>query len=268
MGKKIIALVLCITMLASLTLTGCSTDSADGQEVKIIRVAFNQNENHPQYKAMKELGEKFEKATNGRYKMTIYANGVLGEQGSMAEFIRTGALDMAIVPCSVPEGYDSDFAIVGAPYLYKDMDHLRRATETGVFTDLFKSTRKYNFEVLTIYTAGERNIYAAKPINSAEDHIVHPDVVVASTNFLDSLSAEDRKIFDQLVMESTDYEFDTFKDAVEKGREEAEAHGAIFVYPDTNEFREKCQPLLDSIANQSDMTKDIYNKVEALRNQD
>ena len=39
----------------------------------------------------------------------------------------------------------------------------------------------------------------------------------------------------------------------------------IFVYPDTNEFREKCQPLLDSIANQSDMTKDIYNKVEALR---
>ena len=32
MGKKIIALVLCITMLASLTLTGCSTDSADGQE--------------------------------------------------------------------------------------------------------------------------------------------------------------------------------------------------------------------------------------------
>ena len=169
MGKKIIALVLCITMLASLTLTGCSTDSADGQEVKIIRVAFNQNENHPQYKAMKELGEKFEKATNGRYKMTIYANGVLGEQGSMAEFIRTGALDMAIVPCSVPEGYDSDFAIVGAPYLYKDMDHLRRATETGVFTDLFKSTRKYNFEVLTIYTAGERNIYAAKPINSAED---------------------------------------------------------------------------------------------------
>ena len=169
MGKKLIALILCVTMLASLTLTGCSTNSADGQEVKIIRVAFNQNENHPQYKAMKELGEKFEQATNGRYKMNIYANGVLGEQGSMAEFIRTGALDMAIVPCSVPEGYDSDFAIVGAPYLYKDMDHLRRATETGVFTDLFKSTRKYNFEVLTIYTAGERNIYAAKPVNSADD---------------------------------------------------------------------------------------------------
>ena len=136
MGKKLMALLLCVCLMASFTLTGCGSKSADGQEVKVIRVAFNQNENHPQYKAMKELGEKFEKATNGRYKMTIYANGVLGEQGSMAEFIRTGALDMAIVPCSVPEGYDSNFAIVGAPYLYQDMDHLRRATESGVFTDL------------------------------------------------------------------------------------------------------------------------------------
>lgn len=63
MGKKLMALLLCVCLMASFTLTGCGSKSADGQEVKIIRVAFNQNENHPQYKAMKELGEKFEKAT-------------------------------------------------------------------------------------------------------------------------------------------------------------------------------------------------------------
>ena len=151
MGKKFIAVLMCMGILVCSALTGCSTKTtADGQEVKIIRVAFNQNEDHPQYKAMKELGDRFEKATNGRYKMVIYPNGVLGEQGSMAEFIRTGALDMAIVPCSVPEGYDADFAIVGAPYLYDDMDHLRRTTLSGAFDELFKSTRKFNFEVLTV----------------------------------------------------------------------------------------------------------------------
>ena len=99
MGKKFIALFLCMSLLVCSALTGCSINTtADGHEVKIIRVAFNQNEDHPQYKAMRELGDKFEEATNGRYKMVIYPNGVLGEQGSMAEFIRTGALDMAIVP--------------------------------------------------------------------------------------------------------------------------------------------------------------------------
>jgi len=334
MVKRITAIIICIVSIVSLV--GCNQAQATGNETKIIRVAFNQNEEHPQYKAMKELGEKFKEETGGRYEMVIYPNGVLGEQNSMAEFIRTGALEMAIVPCSVPEGYDSDFAIVGAPYLYQNMDHLRRATETGVFKELFHSTRKFNFEVLTVYTAGERNIYADKPINTPDDlkgmivrvndsstyldmvkymggvgttmsqsevytalqqgvidagenservytdfkhyevapyysytkHIVHPDVVLASTNFLDNMSEQDREIFDRLVLDSTNYEFDAFKKSVEQGKKDSEAHGAKFVYPDVDLFREKCMPLLESISGRSDVTKDIYNKVEALRQEE
>ena len=44
MGKKLMALLLCVCLMASFTLTGCGSKSADGQEVKVIRVAFNQNE--------------------------------------------------------------------------------------------------------------------------------------------------------------------------------------------------------------------------------
>ena len=165
MLKKMAIAVGVICLMGMLTACGRTSE----QKVTEIRVAFNQNENHPQYRAMKAFGEKFEKETNGRYHVTIYPNGVLGEQGAMAEFIRTGALQMAIVPCSVPEGYDADFAIVGAPYLYDIIDHLEKATLIGVFDDLFASTEKYKFRVLTVYTAGERNVYAKKPINSADD---------------------------------------------------------------------------------------------------
>ena len=326
--KRIASGIFCVLGL----LTGC-TSGNNSAEVTEIRVAFNQNENHPQYLAMKELGEKFEEATNGRYKMTIYPNGVLGEQGAMAEFIRTGALQMAIVPCTVPEGYDSDFAIVGAPYLYDDMEHLKRVAVGGVFDELFESTRKFKFEVLTVYTAGERNVYSKKPINSIEDlkgciirvndsptyinmvelmggtgavmsqadvytalqqgvidagenseqvyrdfkhyevapyyaytkHIVHPDVVIASTEFLDSMSKEDRKIFDELVKESTEYEFDAFAKSVEQARIDVEKEGAKFCYPDVEELRASCQPLLDRISSQSDTTKEIYEKVVSMR---
>lgn len=331
MLKKILAFACCIAMAG--LMTACSGQGADGQKVTEIRVAFNQNEQHPQYLAMKELGEKFEKATNGRYHMTIYPNGVLGEQGAMAEFIRTGALQMAIVPCSVPEGYDADFAIVGAPYLYDDINHLERATQGGAFDELFQSTDKYKFRVLTVYTAGERNVYAKKPINTADDlkgliirvndsptyvemaklmggngsvmaqsevytalqqgvidaaenselvyrdfkhyevapyyaytrHIVHPDVVIASTQFLNSLSDEDRAIFDQLVKESSESEFTMFKEAIEKAKQDITDAGTQFCYPDTEELRARCQPLLDRIANQSDVTKKIYDTVVSMR---
>lgn len=111
MLKKMAIAVGVICLMGMLTACGRTSE----QKVTEIRVAFNQNENHPQYRAMKAFGEKFEKETKGRYHVTIYPNGVLGEQGAMAEFIRTGALQMAIVPCSVPEGYDPDFAIVGTP---------------------------------------------------------------------------------------------------------------------------------------------------------
>lgn len=334
MKKRILALFICV--ITAVSMAGCSNStsaaSSDNQ-TKIIRVAFNQSEEHPQYKAMKELGEKFEEATNGAYKMTIYPNGVLGEQGSMAEFIRTGALDMAIVPCSVPEGYDSDFAIVGAPYLYDDMDHLRKSVRAGVFDDLFYSTRKYNFQVMTIYTAGERNIYAKKPIEKPEDlkgsivrvndsstyikmvelmggvgtvmsqaevytalqqgvidagenservytdfkhyevapyycytkHIVHPDVVLANIDFLDDMSEENRNIFLELIDESSETEFDLFKESVKQGKIDAEAHGAQFVESDAEAFRERCKPLLEEISSKSEVTKKIYDEIVSLR---
>ncbi len=76
----------------------------------------------------------------------------------MAEFIRTGALDMAIVPCSVPEGYDSDFAIVGAPYLYDDMDHLRRTTLSGAFDEL-SSQQESSILKFLLYIQQVREIF-------------------------------------------------------------------------------------------------------------
>ena len=61
MLKKIVECLSVIGFIAVIAILATSgTKTADGQEVTEIRVAFNQNEQHPQYLAMKELGEKFE----------------------------------------------------------------------------------------------------------------------------------------------------------------------------------------------------------------
>ena len=46
---------------------------------------------------------------------------------------------------------------------------MEKAVTGGVFDDLFESSRKYSFKVMTVYTAGERNVYTTKPVNSAAD---------------------------------------------------------------------------------------------------
>lgn len=329
--KKRLSLLMAI--LSIFIFAGCGASSADNKDVQIIRVAFNQNTEHPQYLAMKKLGEDFERETNGRYKMKIYSNGVLGSQTEVLEFIRTGALQMAIVPTSSPEGYSKDFAIVGAPYLYDNIDHMSRAVQAGVYDKLFKSANKFGFEPITIYTAGERNVYSKKPINNIEDlkgmiirvndsptyikmtelmggsgavmaqsevytalqqgvidagenselvfrdfkhyevspyysytkHIVHPDVAVASTEFLESLSEEDRDLLYKLVKDSAQYEFDTFKEKVAEAKKEIEEKGTQFCYPDSEKLREMVSPLTESIANQSELTREVYDAINELR---
>lgn len=165
-SKKCFAAGVSLMVLAALS--GCQ-NRADEEETTIIRVAFNQNEIHPEYISMVEFGEKFKEATNGRYEVQVYPNAIMGDQGPVTELVRTGALQMAIVPAAVPESYNRDFAIISAPYLYDNVDQMREAARTGVFDELFATTRKYNFEIVTLYTSGARHIYTDKPINKPED---------------------------------------------------------------------------------------------------
>ena len=317
---------------AAAGLSGCGLVAGPG-ETQIIRVAFNQSEEHPEYLAMTEFGEKFSEATDGRYQVQIYPNAIMGDQGPVTELVRTGALQMAMVPVSVPEGYNSDFAIVSAPYLYDNTAQLLEAGRRGVFDDLFATPNKFNFEVVSLFTSGVRGIYTDKAIMTPEDlkgykirvqdsdtyirmidlmggvgigmaqsevytatqqkvieggenservyadfkhyevapcfsytnHLVMADVVIANRDFLGDMSDADREVFYQLMEEAMEQEFALMDQSVEDGREEAAQKGAQYFYPDTEPFRERCLPLLEEIAGHSDMTREIYDQVTAIK---
>ena len=91
------------------------------------------------------------------------------------------------------------------------------------------------------------------------------DVVVVNEDFLNDMSKETRELFNQYMEESMVAEFDLWNDAVEEGKKTAEENGAQFYYPDLEPFKENCKPLLEKVANQSEMTKEIYQNVEALK---
>lgn len=86
MKKLHIAGVMLILMISLGLLSGCETTE---EKTQIIRVAFNQPESHPEYKALEDFGEKFKEATNGRYEVEFEewdkaieeANEILEEKG-------------------------------------------------------------------------------------------------------------------------------------------------------------------------------------------
>ena len=314
-------------------LTGCGMINEEEEKTQIILVAFNQPETHAEYIALADFGEKFEEATDGRYEVQIYPNAVLGDQGPVTEMIRTGALQLAVVPVSVPESYNEDFAIIAAPYLYDDLEQMETAAREGVFDSLFTTTDKFNFEIVSLYTSGARHIYTDKPVVTPEDlkgykirvqdsevyiqmmnmmggvgipmaqsevyaavqqhvieggensevvydnfkhyevspyfsytnHLVMTDVVIANKDFLDKMDPETRRIFDELIKESMEVEFAAWDVNIEQAKSTLEKQGVTFVESDAEAFRDRCAPLLESIAGRSDMTREVYDRIMEIK---
>lgn len=135
-----------------------------------IKISFNQTDTNPQYLGLVDFGKRFEAATDGRYKVNVFANELLGDQRTSLELVQNGAIQMAMVANPLVENYDANFRILGVPYTYKNLDHQEKVYTSDIFDDLFKETDKYGFKVLTVYTAGARSMYTKNaPIKTQAD---------------------------------------------------------------------------------------------------
>ncbi|MCW8345885.1 TRAP transporter substrate-binding protein [Vibrio sp. ZSDZ65] len=297
-----------------------------------IKAAFNQSDQHPQYRALHDFGEKLEAATDGRYTLEIYPNELLGDQRASLELVQNGAIQMAVVANPLVENYNSNFTVIGLPYVYSGYDHQEAVFASGALDDLFKETSRMGFEIVAAYTGGARSIYSKKgPVNNIADmkgmkirvmqsdtmiktlncmggqgvpmgqgevysaiqqgvldgaenseityydlkqyevagyysatrHLMVPDLVVASSYFLDSMSKEDRASFERLAKESTATQFELWKDQVSISKKAAEDIGAKFNEVDIAPFVEACKPLQEELLKTPEQ-KAIYSRITAL----
>jgi tripartite ATP-independent transporter DctP family solute receptor len=175
MKKRFLAAVLAGTMM--LSLVGCSGKSESGDngqssntvKTTTLKLAFNQSENHPQYKALSEMSDALYEATNGAYEIEISPNELLGSQKDAFELVQNGTIQMAMVANSIVENVNSDFAVLGLPYAYDSTEHQKKVFTSGILDDIFASTTANKFNVLAAFTAGSRCVYTDKPITTPAD---------------------------------------------------------------------------------------------------
>lgn len=184
--KKISMLIMSALLFS--IFTGCGS-SDNNTTATTITVAFNQSENHPQYQALKELGEAFEKETDGRYKFDIQANAVLGDQKATIELMQSGVVGISVVGNPIVENYNKDFAVIGLPYVYKSQEHQKEVFTSGLLDDLFASTKSNKFEILGAYTAGARSIYTDVPVKTPSDLAGKKIRVMESDTMVNMLNA-------------------------------------------------------------------------------
>ncbi|OEF22769.1 MULTISPECIES: TRAP transporter substrate-binding protein [Vibrio] len=298
-----------------------------------IKAAFNQSNQHPQYVALQGVAEKLERKTDGRYKLSIFPNELLGDQRAALELVQMGSVQMAVVANPLVENYDKTFRVIGMPYIYTGPEHQEKVFTSGMLDELFASTSKFGFEVLTAYTAGARSMYTKKgPINTIEDmkgekirvmqsdtmikmlscmggtgvamgqgevysaiqqgvldgaenneityadlkqyevapyfsstrHLMVPDLVVMSTDFLSSMPKADRDILVNLVKESTQMEFELWNKQISEAKAIAQSKGAKFNDVDIKPFQDSCKSLQDSLI-ETPAQKELFKQITELK---
>ena len=147
------------------------SQSADGAKVgqTVLKCSFNQTIENPEAKTLLKLSDDLYDATEGRYSIEVYPSEQLGSQQESLELVQSGAIDMALVANSIVEGVNSDFAIIGCPYVYDSIEHQQKVFESGKLDELFATTEASGFTVLSAYSLGARCVYGNKPVTSPED---------------------------------------------------------------------------------------------------
>lgn len=106
--------------------------------------------------------------------------------------------------------------------------------------------------------------YEIAPYFSYTNHLMVPDLIIINEKLYNGMSPENRKIFDDLMKQTIENEFEVWNENVEVAKKVAVENGAKFIEVDIKPFQERVKPLQEEVANRSEMTKKIYSDVRAL----
>lgn len=164
---------LLVVLLSSLFLfvSGCSDDgSADGGAVELT-VAHIYPNSHPGGVFLDKLAEQVKDETNGEVTLQINHNAVLGSEADELQQIQAGNLDMALFyGIANFQAVDKVFGVEELPFVFNDINHVRKAYDGAYGDKLTEMLREHNFEVLSYWENGFRHFTNnKKPIVKPED---------------------------------------------------------------------------------------------------
>jgi TRAP-type C4-dicarboxylate transport system substrate-binding protein len=219
-----------VALVVALSLTAVST----GAVAREFRAADTQNEDYPTVQALSYMGRLIAEKSGGRHQIRVFHSRQLGEEKETIEQTRAGAIDLQSLA---------------------DLKGLRlRVQQSELMSDMIRALGAQPIElpygqVLTglatkLIDGAENNWpsfvttdhYKYAGYYTLTEHTMSPEVLVMSQKAWDSLSAEDRTIFREAAVRSSQFMREKWKDLEERSRLKAEDAGVTI----TTDF--DCKP--------------------------
>ncbi|QCR35039.1 TRAP transporter substrate-binding protein [Nissabacter sp. SGAir0207] len=160
--KSLLALSLCS---ASLFLSGQAV-------AQTIKAADVHPQGYPNVVAVQHMGEKLEKATDGRLEIKTFPGGVLGDEKQMIEQAQIGAIDIIRVSMAPVAAILPEIEVFTLPYVFRDEDHLHKVLDSQIGQEIgnkITNDPKSRLVFLGWMDSGTRNMITKTPLTKPED---------------------------------------------------------------------------------------------------
>jgi tripartite ATP-independent transporter DctP family solute receptor len=127
---------------------------------------------YPTVEAIVRMGNKIEKATNGRISIQMFPLMQLGGEKEMIEQAQVGALQIARISVGAMGPVVDDLNVFNMPFIFRDEAHMRKVIDGPIGQDLLDrvtASPQSRLVVLGWMDAGTRNVYADKPVTKPDD---------------------------------------------------------------------------------------------------
>ena len=155
--------------LSGLIVVAMFAMTATGAMARNFRSADVHAKDFPTNQAVKFMGDELSKATGGKDNIKVFADSSLGSEKDTIEQVKIGALDMVRVSSAAFNGIVPESVIPSLPFLFRDIDHLRKTMYGPQGDKILAAFEKAGFVGLAMYESGARSVYAKKPIRSIAD---------------------------------------------------------------------------------------------------
>jgi len=136
-----------------------------------LKAADVHPEGYPNVVAMEHLGEKLSKATNGRLKLQMYPNMVLGGEKEMIEQAQVGAIQIARISLGPLGSVVPEVNVFNMPFVFRDEAHMRKVIDGPIGDEILKKITDSSVKLVGLgwMDSGTRNLYTKKPIRTPAD---------------------------------------------------------------------------------------------------
>jgi tripartite ATP-independent transporter DctP family solute receptor len=127
---------------------------------------------YPTVEAIVRMGNKLEKATNGRISIQMFPLMQLGGEKEMIEQAQVGALQIARISVGAMGPVVDDLNVFNLPFIFRDEAHMRKVIDGPIGQELLErvtASPQSRLVVLGWMDAGTRNVYSNKPVTKPAD---------------------------------------------------------------------------------------------------